>query len=217
MDQVLRNLISNALKFSPSGGKVLVRARFVPDPQNDPSDPLDPYGDGSHSGSHSGSVKGLGMGGAMLKSSGLSQRGFGGLSGRIAPPVVLAPQLLTAAAAVLTGAPRPTPRLNRIVAGRSVSGRSVSGRSVSGHESLHSRDTRDREHPHDDSSQEDESRALDDVTPVDATTRGLLVIEVVDEGAGISADNQRLLFKEMVQFSPEKVSQWLWWIGDLMD
>ena len=37
------------------------------------------------------------------------------------------------------------------------------------------------------------------------TKNGMLVIEVKDSGAGISFENQQLLFKEVVQFNPEKL------------
>ena len=41
--------------------------------------------------------------------------------------------------------------------------------------------------------------------PLDKEITGELVIEVTDNGAGISAENQRKLFKEIVQFHPERL------------
>ena len=42
-------------------------------------------------------------------------------------------------------------------------------------------------------------------TSKDTTQSGVLVIEVHDSGAGVSAENQARLFKEIVQFDPEKL------------
>ena len=39
----------------------------------------------------------------------------------------------------------------------------------------------------------------------DGFIKGRLVVEVLDSGAGISEENQRRLFHEVVQFSPEKL------------
>jgi signal transduction histidine kinase/CheY-like chemotaxis protein len=143
IDQVVRNLLSNALKFTPRGGLVTVKAFFTHDYIQDPE--------------HS----------AEMTSGEVESGG--------------------SAKVCQTGAdPRPVSYAGSIKYRLAESCRIVTNY-------RHKRDRRSR------------SVSPKPVHVEGDPILGKLVIVVTDTGAGISEENQKRLFKEIIQFSPEKL------------
>jgi hypothetical protein len=139
--QVLRNLMSNALKFTPPNGIVAVKAYFVADPAGGAS--AGPVTAGADGGGSGGTLAAIGRRLSHMA----TRRGSNMQSARI----------LAAAAAADAVAAADAPK-------------------------------------------EGSDKVADD-----PGVPGFLVVDVVDTGAGISPENQQKLFKEIVQFQPEKL------------
>jgi signal transduction histidine kinase len=157
ISQVVRNLVSNALKFSPKNGSIVMKVVFIPAPDG----------------------------------------------------VTVEPTRLT-----FKAQPQPLPRTPSKANLTAMSSRLYNTLKNSGKGvlTLNSMSMHDSEEgmgmapiPED---SDIEARRESTIGVVDTTVqRGTLRFSVIDSGAGISAENQKRLFKEIVQFEPEKLQK----------
>ena len=175
MSQVIRNLVSNALKFTPRGGVVTVRVHFVP------GEIIPAVEEGSGNPQRRFSVTSI-LVSSFKKTVGKLFRGFSKMMIARNDSRVLATHLDTHLHENLpNNAPRrrssPVGNHHKGTMDRRRSSAFVARKATPSHADIHS----------------------------SGFIRGRLVVEVVDSGAGISEENQRRLFHEIVQFNPEKL------------